>query len=159
MADQKKIKIVPAGKGPVYWGPGDQMRFLLTGEETGGAFFMSEITVAAGGGPPPHIHHREDESFYLQQGTLIIHVGDKTLQASPGDFVHLPRGIVHFFKNMSDEPAKMLVTCAPAGIENFFMETFYPAKDGVKPPPPTPEMMERLVTAAATYGIEIFPPK
>jgi hypothetical protein len=29
------------------------MRFIITGEETGGAFFMAEISVPPGGGPPP----------------------------------------------------------------------------------------------------------
>ena len=53
MSDQNRIKHVPAGKGPTYWGPGDQSRFLITGEETGGAFFMMEVSVPPGGGPPP----------------------------------------------------------------------------------------------------------
>jgi quercetin dioxygenase-like cupin family protein len=61
--------------GPAYWGPGELMTFLITGEETGGAFFMADLTVVPGGGTPPHIHHREDESFHLLEGTLTIQVG------------------------------------------------------------------------------------
>ena len=45
------------------------MTFLLTGEETGGALFMAEISVAPGGGTPPHIHHREDEAFRMLEGS------------------------------------------------------------------------------------------
>ena len=103
MTNNNQLKHVPAGSGAAFWGPGDQMRFLITGEETGGAFFMAEVSVPPGGGPPPHVHTREDESFYLQQGTLTIQIGDKTLTASPGDFVHLPRGIVHSFRNIGLE--------------------------------------------------------
>jgi quercetin dioxygenase-like cupin family protein len=127
MSNQNGVKYVAAGTGPAYWGPGDQVTFLITGADTGGAFFLSEIVVPPGGGPPPHIHHREDESFYLQAGTLTVQVGEKTLNASPGDFVYLPRGILHTFHNTSDGSAKMLVFVTPAGLENYFAETFDPA--------------------------------
>ena len=50
-------------------------RFLLTGEQTGGALFMAEVSVPPGGGNPPHIHRREEETFYIQQGTLTVQVG------------------------------------------------------------------------------------
>jgi mannose-6-phosphate isomerase-like protein (cupin superfamily) len=65
---QDQVRNVPAGIGPAYWGPGELMTFILTGEETGGAFFMADISVVPGGGTPPHIHHREDESFHLLEG-------------------------------------------------------------------------------------------
>ena len=52
----------PAATGPVYWGPGDHYTFLVTGEESGGAYFAMEA-LAARGGPPPHVHRREDETF------------------------------------------------------------------------------------------------
>lgn len=38
VSNQNQAKHVPAGTGRAYWGPGDQMRFLITGAETGGAF-------------------------------------------------------------------------------------------------------------------------
>ena len=95
------------------------MTFLITGEETGGAFFLCEIAVAPGGGTPPHIHSREDESFRLLEGTLTIQVGGDTMTASPGDFVYLPRGIAHSFRNTGDVTAKALVWAAPAGLEGL----------------------------------------
>jgi quercetin dioxygenase-like cupin family protein len=87
---------MPAQTGPAYWGPGDQVTFLITGAETGGAFFMAEVLVRPGGGPPPHLHQREEESFHLLGGTLSIQVGGTTVHASPEDFVHLPRGVGSF---------------------------------------------------------------
>src|SRR5690348_1812384 len=74
-----QLKHVPAGNGAAYWGPGELMTFLITGEETGGAFFLADITVAPGGGTPPHIHHREDESFRLLEGALTVQVGGNTI--------------------------------------------------------------------------------
>ena len=156
---RNQVKYVPAGTGPAYWGPGDQLTFLITGEETGGAFFLAEMSVPPGGGPPPHIHHREDESFYVIEGKLTVQVGGKTMTASPGDYAYLPRGIVHCFKNNGDVPAKALVLATPAGLENFFAETFDPAADRSAPPPlPGPELIARLVTASAGHGLEFVPP-
>src|SRR5215467_14014780 len=141
MSNQNRIHHVPAGSGPGYWGPGDQIRFILTGAETGGAFFLAEVLVPPGGGPPPHIHDREDETFYLLQGALTVWVGGQTIHASQGDCAHLPRGVVHSFRNTGSEAARMLVTATPAGIEKFFAEAFCPAVDGEEPPPLTPELI------------------
>ncbi len=162
MAIQNLLNVlmhVPEGTGPVYWGPGDQMTFLLTGEETGGAFFMALVSVQPGGGPPPHVHSREDETFYMQEGTLTLQVGGKTVNAAPGDVVHIPRGIVHSFKNTGNGAAKILVLATPAGLENFFAEAFYPAVEGAEPPTTvTEEFRARLIAAASKYGLELLPP-
>jgi quercetin dioxygenase-like cupin family protein len=82
-----QAKHVPAGTGTAYWGPGELMTFLITGEETGGAFFMAELSVAPGGGTPPHIHHREDEAFRLLEGTLTIQVGGDTITLHPPEIL------------------------------------------------------------------------
>ena len=155
---QNPGKYVQAGTGPAYWGPGDEVTFLITGEETGGSVFMAELSVPPAGGPPPHIHHREDESFYVLEGTLAIRMGDRTVNAAPGDFVHIPRGTVHCFKNTGNGHAKMLVTFTPAGMEKFFEEAFHPAGDrSAGPPLVTEELLARLIGAAAKSGVEFLP--
>ena len=134
------------------------MKFILTGADTGGAFFLADVLVPPGGGPPPHIHDREDETFYLLQGTMTAQVGDQTVYASEGDCIHLPRGIAHSFRNTGKENLRMLVTATPAGIEKYFEEAFYPAVEGQEPPPATPELIGRLMAAAARHGQTILPP-
>lgn len=154
----KQVKHVPAGTGPAYCGPGDRITFLITGEETGGAFFMAEAYVAPGGGPPPHVHSREDESFYLQQGTLALEIGGQSLTASAGDFVHIPRGVVHAFRNTGEETAKLLVVATPAGLENFFAEAFFPAADIADIPQMSEALIGRVRKAAPKYGLELLIP-
>ena len=157
---QNQGKYVQTGTGPTYWGPGDEVTFLITGEETAGAVFMAELSVPPAGGPPPHIHHREDESFYVREGTLAIRIGDRTVNAAPGDFVHIPRGTVHCFKNIGNRHAKMLVTFTPAGMEKFFEEAFHPAGDrSAGPPLVTEELLARLIGAAPKSGLEFLPPE
>ena len=154
----EQVKFVSRGKGQAYWGPGDQLTFLATGEDTGGAFFMAEGLVLPGGGPPPHIHSREDESFYLLEGALTVQVGDQTRQASPGDFVYLPRGIAHSFRNAGKENVRMLVTVTPAGLEKYFEEIFDPAVEGSGPPPLTEAFIKRAMAAAPKYGLKLLLP-
>lgn len=156
--NQNQVKYVPAGTGPAYCGPGDRITFLITGAETGGAFFMAETLVAPGGGPPPHVHSREDESFYLQHGTLALQVGGKALNASAGDFIHIPRGTVHSFKNAGTETAKLLVVATPAGLENFFAEAFFPAGDIADIPQDSEAVIGRAMKAASKYGLELLHP-
>jgi hypothetical protein len=43
----------PVATGPAFWGPGDHYTFLVTGEESGGAYLAMEALVLPGGGPPP----------------------------------------------------------------------------------------------------------
>jgi quercetin dioxygenase-like cupin family protein len=136
------------------------VRFLITGEESGGAYFVSEVTVPPGGGPPPHIHHREDETFYILEGEVSFRVGDKALTASAGDFISAPRDTPHSFKNEGNRLVKMIVTCVPAGMEKFFEEAFDPAPDATTlPPPPTKELIGRLMAAAPKHGMELVLPE
>lgn len=114
----------PTGTAPAVWGPGDLYSLLVTGEETNNALFQFEAIVPENGGPPPHIHSREDESFYIVSGRLEILLGDKTYQAKRGDFVYIPRGTVHSFKNVGGDTAVQLVTFVPSGIERFFRRSF-----------------------------------
>src|SRR4051794_10258121 len=151
-------QFVPAGSGRAYRSPMDEIRFLITGEQTGGAFFMAEVSVPPGCGNSAHIHRREEETFYMQQGTLTIHVGGKTLTALPGDLVSLPRGVAHWFQNNGKVDAKFLVVTAPAGLEKFFEEAFYPAADCPDAPPMTEAFLGRVLAAASNCGLDILPP-
>lgn len=160
MSKQDAVRHVPAGTGPTYWGPGDQVTFLITGEQSGGAFFMCDVQVPPGGGPPPHIHHREDEAFYMLEGTLMVMAGEATISASPGDFVYVPRGTTHSFKNAGSVDCRMLVMITPAGFEKFFEETFDQARPGPEAiAMPTPELMARMAAAASRHGMEFIPPR
>lgn len=144
----------PAGAGPSYWGPGDRYAFLVTGKETGGAYFAMEAFVPPGGGPGPHVHTREDESFYVLEGYVEFLLGEETVVAGPGDFVHVPRGLVHRFRNAGTETAKLVLTFTPAGIEGFFEATLDVAPPGTLDVPDNAEdVASRYAAAAPRYGL------
>jgi mannose-6-phosphate isomerase-like protein (cupin superfamily) len=144
-------------EGASFWGPGDLYTFLVTGEESAGAYFSMLAVVPPLGGPPPHIHLNEDETFYVLDGTPSFRLGDERFVAGPGDFVNVPKGVVHNFRNFSDEPMRMILTFTPAGIEKFFEETLERAYDLTQQCPDNlAEVGARYAEAAPRYGMEFF---
>lgn len=144
----------PSGTAPAVWGPGDLYNLLITGDESKGTLFQFEAIVPKGGGPPAHVHSREDETFYIVRGNLEILLGDSLYQAKAGDFVYIPRGTVHRFKNVGADTAVQLVTFSPSGMEKFFREVFPTVTNRKATPPPiTQELIRRMNEAAPKYGL------
>jgi quercetin dioxygenase-like cupin family protein len=144
-----------ARSGPAFWGPGDLYRFLVTGAESGGAYFAMEAFVPPGGGPPPHIHRNEDETFYVVEGQCDFLLGQETVTGGVGDFINVPRGTVHRFHNAGTTPARLILTFTPAGIERFFEETLERALEpGHVVLDNIDDVAARYVAAAPRYGLE-----
>ena len=147
----------PAGAGRTYWGPGDMYTFLVTGAESGGAYFAMEALVPPGGGPPPHIHWNEEETFYIVEGQCSIRLGEETVLAGAGDFVNVPRGTVHCFHNEGTETMRMILTFTPAGMERFFEETLQPVLDPTQDAPADIDtIVARYVEAAPRHGLKFI---
>ena len=137
---------------------GDVYRFLATGEDTNGKYALFEALVPPGGGPPPHVHSREEEGFYVLEGEITFTINGEKVVAKAGTFANMPVGTPHSFKNESDRPARMLISVAPAGLEQMFFEVGVPLADGATTAsPPTKEEIEKLLAIAPRYGIEIKP--
>src|SRR6476660_95761 len=119
---------------------GDVYRFLVTGDNTHGTYAIWEAIVPPGGGPPRHVHSREEEGFYILEGEITFHIGEQRLIAGTGMFANVPVGTPHSFKNESDNPARMLISVAPAGLERMFFEVGVPMPPGTTTAaPPTKE--------------------
>lgn len=135
---------------------GDVYRFLATGDDTNGAYALWEATVQPGGGPPPHVHSREEEGFYILEGEITFLIGGERVVASAGMFANMPVGTPHSFRNESNRLAKMLISVAPAGLEQMFFEVGVPLAEGSTTAlPPTKDEIEKLLATAPGYGIEI----
>ncbi len=154
MSESGKVMIKDANEGRTVGIVGDIYRFLATSEETGGRYSMFEAIVLSGGGPPPHIHRKEDETFYILEGEITFQIGGERRVAGPGTFVHMPIGNLHAFKNETDQPVKMLVSFAPAGLEEMFFQVGKDLADGEVPEEPSPQEVDRLLEIAGRYGIE-----
>ena len=125
-----------------------------TAETTNGAFgLMEHWEMPVGFASPYHTHHREDEAFYVLEGEMAFVCGDKWLKGGPGTYVFGPREIAHGFKVIGDQPARMLLMCAPGGFEKFVQELGQPAST-----PPGPPDFAKLAAVAAKYEIELHGP-
>ncbi|BAY29576.1 cupin 2 domain-containing protein [Nostoc carneum NIES-2107] len=147
------------GQGSAYWVLGDLYTFKAVGEDTGKAYALVEIIVQPQNGTPPHIHTHEDEAFYIQEGELEFQLNEQTLIATPGTFLHSPKGQLHRFTNIGTQPAKLLCWVTPAGLEKFFMEIGVPAIEMSQSPTVTPADIEKVMLFAPKYGLEIIPPQ
>jgi quercetin dioxygenase-like cupin family protein len=138
---------------------GDIYRFLAVGEDTDGKYATFEAIVPPGSGPPPHIHSREEESFLVLEGQMTFQLGEDRIVAEAGTFLNMPVGSLHSFKNDTYKQAKLLISIAPAGLEEMFFEVGQPlADDAEQAPTPGQAEIEKLLAAAPRYGIEIRVP-
>jgi quercetin dioxygenase-like cupin family protein len=71
-------------------------------------------------GAPPHLHEHMTEGFYILEGTIDVLRDGVWSQARRGDFLLIPPGVVHAYRNSTDQPARFLVM-AP-GHDRFFVE-------------------------------------
>lgn len=149
------VSHVRAGDGPSRWVLGDTYTFKATAESTGGALTLLEASIPAGSGPPPHRHANEDEAFYLLAGALQLSAGTEIFVARAGDFVFIPRGTLHCFKNVGVDAAHALILLAPAGFERFFAEVGSPARPGEQPAPLTPDELNHIIELAPRYGARV----
>jgi len=159
MSIHRPTTLTTPGQGRTIAVVGDVYRFLATGDDTNGKYAIWEAIVPPGGGPPPHVHSREEEGFYILEGEITFTVNGEKIVATAGMFANVPVGTPHSFKNESDRPAKILISVAPAGLEQMFMEVGVPLTEGATTAlPPTKEEIEKLLTVAPRYGIEIRVP-
>ncbi|TDD94660.1 cupin domain-containing protein [Actinomadura rubrisoli] len=103
---------------------GTRVHYLGTGGSTNGAFGLYRWEMGTRpSGPSPHFHRTITESFYILSGTVRLYDGKGWTDASPGDFLFVPEGGVHAFRNESGEPAAMLLLFTPgAPREGYFEE-------------------------------------
>src|SRR5919107_2795957 len=133
--NQPRALYLTEGEGRMLWVVDELMTFKASGEDTGGAYSLTDSVVPRGGGPPPHIHHREDEDFWVLEGELEVMVGETTFKAGVGSFVHLPKDIPHAYETVSTGPARVLTLMVPGGAEKFFEAVGKPGSDVTSTPP------------------------
>ena len=115
---------------------GGAAHYLATGATTGGAFGLYRWEMgAAPTGPGPHFHRGITESFYVLSGTVRLFDGERWLDGAPGDFLHVPEGGIHGFRNESGEPASMLLLFTPGAPREDYFETLADAarRDAMTP--------------------------
>lgn len=140
---------LPASR-PVLRAFGEEVAIHLAGEDTGGRYTMWTETTPPGGGPPPHVHAREDEWFHVLEGRVAFFADGRWTEVPPGGSAFMPQGVPHTFKNVGDQPLRMLIQAAPSGFEVFFSRC---AEEFAKPGGPD---MARVIQISAEHGIRFL---
>ena len=152
------VGVYPDG-GRSTWLLGMLITFKAVSEETGGEYSLYELTVPPHLGAPSHIHHRETEAYYVLDGEVEFSKGERTVRAGVGQFVHVPRGVVHAFANAGQEPARFLGIVTPGGLHEKLLSSLgEPAKTETLPAPPEgPPDAERFAAIMREHDSEVLP--
>lgn len=161
IAPAMKAKIVTPDQGTSVWAMGIHVTVRFTSKDTDGAYSVFEDVVSPGAGPPLHTHTKEDETMFVLEGELEVTLGEQIATVRPGTFVHMPRGVPHCFKNVTDRTAKMLLSYTPGGFEQWFLDIGTPAINASADPASSlaPDDIKRAVAAAERYGVTFSKPK
>ena len=140
-----------------YWVLGQRLDLLATGEATGGHYSLFHVFIPAGPpGPLPHVHRNADEFFFVLESRVEILLQDDWRPLRPGQFLHVPRGTVHTFRNVTTDAARMLSGFVPSGFERFFRDFGHSARlEDVEPLPVQEAEIQRLNATARQYDMEL----
>jgi mannose-6-phosphate isomerase-like protein (cupin superfamily) len=98
------------------------VHYLATGAATEGEFGLYRWDMTGPGGPDPHFHRTMSESFFVLSGAVRLYDGRRWVDGGPGDFLHVPVGGIHAFRNASGAPASMLLLFAPGAPREAYFE-------------------------------------
>ena len=62
------------------------------------------------------------ESFFVLSGTMKLYDGRDWGDGSAGDYLYVPPGGIHGFRNEADQPASILMLFAPGAPREFYFE-------------------------------------
>lgn len=103
---------------------GGGAHYLATGASTDGRFGLYRWDMGPGpSGPAAHFHKTISESFFVLSGAVRLYDGERWVDATTGDFLFVPEGGIHAFRNESGESASMLILFAPGAPREDYFET------------------------------------
>ncbi|MFI6395028.1 cupin domain-containing protein [Nonomuraea sp. NPDC050547] len=128
--DQGEVNALfrPSGAAPDFVsGPGTggetRYHYLSTTASTGGEYGLYRVDMGPQfGGPGTHFHKAMSESFFILSGTMRLFDGERWIDAVSGDYLYVPVGGLHAFRNASGEPASMLMLFAPGAPREEYFE-------------------------------------
>ncbi len=147
--------VVGPAEGEAIWFNGALVQIKAPGAFTDEAFSLAEVAMPQGRATALHTD-ASDETIYVLEGELLLHVDGDELSARAGDTVAIRRGTPHAFLAVS-ELARFLCLNTPGTHDRFFRAAGVPATDldfATAPPPDR----ERTLTAAEEVGVVLLGP-
>jgi quercetin dioxygenase-like cupin family protein len=125
-------------------------------EETNGAFLLFEDRMEQGKMTPLHSHPDADETMYVLDGEILMHLDGVEHTVSAGGVAVAPRGLPHAFMVVS-ESATLLCLHTPGSCEAFYWDASEPMTANQDTPGPVD--FDRIrESAQRNGGIELLGP-
>lgn len=118
------------------------MRLIVPKAETGGAFAVVEFRGLEGPWTVRHLHRHMEESFYVLEGSFTFTCDDRDIEASPGAFLMVPRGMPHVLR-AGPGGGTVLTIMTPGGLEEMFLELGRLPADSITNPQVRAELGKR----------------
>ena len=140
---------------------GPTLKFLIAPQGSDDAPCVIRGTIPAGGWVPIH-RHDAIECFYVISGSVEVfsEKDGKThwIVAGPGEFIEVPSGARHGFRNSSQQPVVQLITTT-SKLGRFFQEIGRSIPEGAKGNPPTTDELQHFVQTSERYGYWLATPE
>ena len=134
-----------------------EVRFLITGENSGGSIAAFELVVPGAQRltAPAHSHDHYEETIYGIDGVLSWIVDGKQIDVGPEQALCIPRGAIHRFENNGGQDVKALCVITPAAIgPMYFRESAGVINAAAGGPPDWTKMVEIM----RRHGLTPVPP-
>jgi quercetin dioxygenase-like cupin family protein len=145
------VPVVASGdSGEQLWFGGGLVTFKITSKQSGGAFAVIEDVMPRGKTTPLHLHETFDETIYVVEGELLVHIDGIDHTVGAGAVAAITRGTPHALLVIS-ETARILGFVTPGDtFEKFFREGGETPAAGQTEPPPLD--IERVRAAGERTG-------
>jgi quercetin dioxygenase-like cupin family protein len=145
------------GEGEKLWFYGGGVHtWLATSSETGGAFLLFDDVMTRGKTTPLHSHPDVDETLYMQEGEILVHIDGREQKLGPGGVAMVPRGVPHAFL-VTSETARILCLETPGSSEAFYRGASEPLTRSLEASAPV-DFDRVRASAALNGGIVILGP-
>jgi quercetin dioxygenase-like cupin family protein len=109
-------------EGENLWFGGGLVTLKVTSNQSGGALCLFEHAASRGKTTPLHMHPDSDETAYVLEGELLIHIDGMEHTAGPGAVVFVPRGTPHAFLVTSEQARSLWVLTPGETMEAFYRQ-------------------------------------
>lgn len=104
----------------------ERIEFLATSADTNGELIRCRMQVDPGRpAPPEHSHPAQEERFMVEAGRFAYILGDRQLEAGPGQVVVVPPGTNHTWWNAGTDQLSVVGEIRPALRFEEFVETVH----------------------------------
>ena len=152
---QRAIRVNPSEE-TIQLGP-LRIRFLLTGDDSGGSVSAFEVFVPVGQklAAPAHKNDAYEEVLYGVKGVLTWTVDGTPIEVGPGQALCIPRGAVHRFDNFGREDVTQLAVITPAIMGPAYFREAAEVIGATRGGPPD---RQKMMDVFRRHGMTVAPP-